>query len=177
MTILFSALIILMAYHFIFERLIAPTLRLSIRFQLFRLRDDLRSIQIESPELIDRDVFNYLQTGLNTTIQFLSKVDFAFIYRALEAIESDQGLRKRVERRIELLDNHPSDEIKKIRDDAAKYFGRALLINTGGWMIYLFPIILSIILFSEIKSKVQRISYVPENEIDAVVPPEYFAFT
>lgn len=65
-------LFIFAIYHFVYESIIAPNVRLELRFELFKLRDELRNIKLNrelSKE--DNEVFSILDETICVAINRL----------------------------------------------------------------------------------------------------------
>jgi hypothetical protein len=77
MTILLSVMMLLTLAHFIYESIVAPSLRLKIRYDLFALRDELRFLKIKRGSSLDDKHYVYLQDSINTMISHLARYDIA----------------------------------------------------------------------------------------------------
>jgi hypothetical protein len=66
-----TAIIVLLAlavFHFVHESILAPSFRLSLRFRLFVLRDEVRQLKIECAESLNDEHFVFLQDSINGLI-------------------------------------------------------------------------------------------------------------
>ena len=70
--------------HFIYESIILPSIRLSLRFKLFALRDQLRRMVMQGTA--SDEVFRIQQSSINNAINMLSWADQAMISRACHAL-------------------------------------------------------------------------------------------
>lgn len=169
-TIIFI-LILLSGYHFIYESILIPSTRLNIRYQLFKLRDELRRLKIEKDKEISDEVFHYLNDSINASIKLLPYVSLSLILAAKKRIENDEKAREEIERKIQLVANCSVPEIKSISASTVKHATHAFICNTGSWVIYLLPIFLVIYLLRQInlvsfnvKKRIQEISYTSKPE-------------
>lgn len=170
MAIFFIALVALAAYHFIYEAIIAPSLRFEMRLKLFALRDELRTLRLQHPESISDEIFQDLQSSLNATISRLGLIDLRMLITAHELFEHDEKLQKRAEQRDELIRSCPIPQVGAIRQRQLDLVGWALAINGGGWLPYLFPVIVSRFCESRVRAQVRNVFALPENDINKIVP-------
>src|ERR1035441_10315344 len=77
--------------HFIWEGILAPSLRHNIRLDLFALRDNLRRLKINNPEL-PNDAFNTVQDGLNGAIKHLSDIDIPLLVYCDSIVKRDADI-------------------------------------------------------------------------------------
>ena len=87
--------------HFVYEALVAPTIRTRLRFELFRLRDELRWVRLTKRDQLDENVFRDLENGLNTAIRNIDRIDMPLLLTLEKAFETDEEFRHIVEARIE----------------------------------------------------------------------------
>lgn len=172
MTTLFLILLALAFYHFIYEGIIAPSLRFDLRFRMFALRDELRAAKLRHPQQIDGEVFHYLQRSINNTLRHMGFISLKLIFSARYLNERDQEIIEKLERVHKKIDECPVGVVKELRDKHRWLIGYAFLVNSGGWAIYLFPVILGAVFFSSILTLSWKILSLPEREIERIAPPE-----
>ncbi len=80
MNIIFYILLALAIIHFIYEGIIAPSMRLHYRYRLFTLRDELRFLKATHKDELPDEVFILLQNILNNSITLLHRVNFVAVY-------------------------------------------------------------------------------------------------
>ncbi len=173
MTFLFYTLIIVTAYHFVWEAILAPSFRLGLRFELFRLRDELRWLHHKDPDDCTEEIFRCIQGSINNGIRLLPKTDFALLRSVDRAIAEDSGLKKRIEKRRELIEACINPEIREFERRISSVTRRALVVNTGGWIIYLIPVVLAAVCFGWVKrfvGKLRDALLVPEKELNRISP-------
>lgn len=168
MTILLAVILFLTLFHFIYESVILPTLRLRLRYKLFALRDELRKIKALYGERLDNKTFEYLQSGLNNAINLLPYIDTKFAVTARLTISGDKELRERIKRRVALLDKCDVKEIIELRKKTYSTVEDIFLANSGGWFIYVVPVIGVFVFFEKVKNLAIKIIVVPESEIDKI---------
>jgi hypothetical protein len=73
--LLIEILMILAVAHFIYNGIILPMIRFSLRVHLFKLRDQLRNLKIRYDVEISDEVFNLVQASINNTTKLLPQAD------------------------------------------------------------------------------------------------------
>lgn len=174
MSYLIIAIVVCAILHFVFEAIVAPSLRLDLRYRLFALRDELRSLKIEHTEQLDRKHFEYLHESINVTIAFLNRFDIATITKINQLVEHDAELRQRVEARSKILDDCGLKSVKEIRRKTVRIAGAAFLTNSGAWGLYLLPVAVIAACFSAAKhlarQQVKTLTALPEAELERRFP-------
>lgn len=173
MITLFYILIIAAVYHFVWEGILAPSFRFGLRFELFQLRDEVRWLHHKEPQDCTEEVFMCIQGTINNGIRILPKTDITLIRNVERAVEDDDGLRRRIEKRRELMNSCINPEIRELERRIGKITKLALLINTGGWLIYVVPILLVLVCFGWFKTLVGKLRdalLVPERELYRIAP-------
>lgn len=172
MTTFFLILVALAFFHFVYEGIIAPSLRFDLRFRLFALRDELRAAKLRHPHEVDGEAFHYLQRSINNTLRHMGFVSLKMVFSVRHLTDRDQEIMERLERVHRKIDNCPVVEVKAIRDRYRWLIGYAFLVNSGGWAIYLLPVIVGVVFFSSILTLSLKILALPEREIERIAPAE-----
>lgn len=172
MIYLVYVIFIVAIFHFTWEALLAPSFRLGLRYELFRLRDRLRKLHYTQPNDCNEEVFRYLQGIINNGIRLLPRTDFSLLSSAERAIANDEGLRKRIEKRRELLDACRNNDIEAIERQIRFIAQRAFAVNTGGWAIYVVPIFAAFACLGAVNRFIREVLLVPEQELDKIVPTD-----
>lgn len=127
--------------HFIYEGIVAPSIRTKLRNDMFELRDELRNLHISKDDRCSREAFEIAHTGVNQYLDRLHAVTISFMRRFREAYK-DADFRADVERRQMVLNSCESTELRKIVASANSRIELALFANSAGWLIYLVPVAL-----------------------------------
>ena len=154
--------------HFVYESILAPSFRLKKKFELFRLRDELRQAKIDLGSELDDKHFHHLQNSINSLIRHLPVFDLATLVKAKIDMESDKELRTRVEAHSRVLDDCRVESVKSIRRNSLRAARAAFVVNMGIWVIYIFPIALFIAFFSGIKNVVKSLLSMSEPDFQKV---------
>lgn len=159
------------AWHFIYDGIILPSLRLKMRFELFAMRDELRVLSTTHEKHLDEDVFLILHDGINSTLNRLHALTLSTLARVDRAVEENDEIRERIEIRAKKVNSCYLSEIQDIDKHLGSVIERAFFLNAAGWVAYLLPIAFGMILMNKIASTVKWAMHAPESEWDRVVPP------
>ncbi len=146
---------VFVAYHFVYESILAPSFRLSLRFRLFVLRDEVRKLKIECKSALDDNHFLFLQSWINFLIAVLHKFDIASLVRAELESRRQPDMVLRTEQRSKILDDCNIPRARDIRDEAVKIAVKAILVNSGAWIVFLAPIVLCTVGYGNMKKKIR----------------------
>ena len=165
MTVLFFVFVGLVIFHFAWEGIIAPSLRIEIRYELFKVRDELRRLKISHGNEIDDELFIFLQNGINKGIRLLHDVTIETAYRAYKEATPEE-----LERVSRIAEDCPVDGVKEVYNRSGLYVGLAFLVNSGGWFAYLVPILIAFIGFTKVKKFTREIFNLSDNDINRIFP-------
>ncbi|HEV7398279.1 MAG TPA: hypothetical protein VGN86_17335 [Pyrinomonadaceae bacterium] len=172
LAVILILLAILTLIHFVYEGILAPSFRARLRLNLFSLRDKLRKLKMERREELSDEVFLDLQASINFAATRLSKVDLVLLMNARRAFEQDEHLRKRAEHRNALFEACPIEELHTIRHEYFDILDDALAINSGGWMPYLIPILVGLLLKESANGLIKKVFSLSDKDIDRIAPPD-----
>ncbi|GAA5084313.1 hypothetical protein GCM10023210_04010 [Chryseobacterium ginsengisoli] len=143
--------------------------RMEIRYKLFETRDKLRNFKLENIDACDNETFDLLDEYASKTINMLPLYNFSNLYYASK-VKRDEKLSSEISKHTELIKNSKFDELRKIDKDITRAAVKSLLVNSGGWIYIIVPIVIPIILlifaiamithsYSKLKSKLIVSSY------------------
>jgi hypothetical protein len=158
--------------HFVYEGIIAPSLRAALRLKLFALRDRLRLLKMQQGEHLSDEVFLDLQSSINFAVARLKQIDLRLLKHLNDVLESDEKLRKRVERRIAMFEACPIEELHQIRRGYFDALDNVVLMNSAGWFPYFVPVFIGFLLKDSIQAVVKKVFSLPDNEIEKIAPPD-----
>lgn len=153
--------------HFIYESIILPSIRLSLRFKLFALRDQLRSMVMQGTA--SNEVFRIQQSSINNAINMLSWADQAMISRFERQLRDDEAMRKRVEKRVKIVEDYDSEEFQRVVRETSAVFQNAVIANMGAWFVYIVPIGVFFLCLNRLKCLAREMVSIPEGELGKVV--------
>lgn len=136
---IFYGLIVAFAF-LIYQAAILPGIRQTLRFEIFKLRDELRSLVVQGVIAEQDKGFVLLHGHLNFMVSSLPRFDVYGAFRALESLDAEK--REEIGRRLQLLQETPA-QIRGIYEQSLKVFVKALILNS-----LLFFILLSIIIMT-----------------------------
>jgi len=155
--------------HFIFESILAPSIRLNLRFDLFSLRDKLRRLKAENPELSD-EAFSVVQDGLNGTLKYLYEIDVPVLLHCDSQVKADPILRERMEKRREIVKQANSEELISIVKQLRKKVESAAIINSGGWLFYVVPMAVLFLVCKTVFKAIFSFVYLTNHELGKIMP-------
>jgi len=135
MDIVIALLIVGAFAHFIYEGIIAPTLRDRLRHQMFELRDQLRAIQIKEGEQCPREAFDIAHHGINQYVNRIHWLTLSFMFE-FDRVHQDPKVRDETKRRQSVVANCEQPEIKRIVKEANQVLGQAIAVNSAPFFAY-----------------------------------------
>lgn len=168
-TTLFFIFVILVVFHFIYDGIIAPSLRHEIRLELFELRDRLRMLKIEHNEQLSDELFAELQDTINKQIRILHEINILGVIEAIQFSRNNNEMDAEIRNFETLLNNCELEEIKDISNKTAFAFMKAIAANSGGWAIFVIPVALiglvSLVAIGRIMRLMWRILRSPDDKL------------
>lgn len=150
MVIAFCLLVVAASWHFAYDGVILPSIRMGLRNKLFVLRDQLRALKTAGD--CEDGAFDLVHDGINFYLTRLSALTISFQVEYAKRYQSDQGLRERVERRRAIIESCRNPEIRRIVKEADAVLQNAMIANTGGWYVYVVPIAIVVVFIKKIST-------------------------
>lgn len=170
MSYILLGMLVLVVYHFVFESILAPSWRLSIRYRLFALRDELRMLKIEHRDQLDDKHYHHLQDSINSIIYLLPKIEVVMVAHIKQSIEQDVELKKRLEARQKVLDDCAFPIMVDIRKRSINLTIEALAANSAGWSAYIVPFLLLSGVYKSIEPRVRALVSLSDPDIAKIAP-------
>jgi len=161
--------VVLAIWHWWYETILAPSLRLELRFKLFKLRDELRDLKIRGAVLDDKH-FHYLHDSINNAIHFLPRLDMAMLIYMARRMRDDKEFNARVTARSKVLDDCKSTEAMEIRTKTIHLVATVLSVNSGAWFFYLIPVALAMLCYQWTKNIVKALTALSAADLQTVAP-------
>jgi len=152
-----TLLAFLAAYHFIYEGIVAPSLRIKFRNKLFYLRDALRMLKIERSGALNDSVFNEMQEAINHALNLQHKITILGIISYVIHLEKDPALKASVQRRLNNIEKCDIHEFKVIDTTLSTIFFKITLVNSGAWALYVIPLFMTLFVIGRIRQGIERI--------------------
>ena len=125
-----------------YESTFRPSELQIIKFNLFRVRDNLINLKIEKKNKLDDNTFNLLLNAVNGTINRLEKIDFFFYFKFYQFLKKHQEILKQTDYTIENLQKIEDPQVISIFNEIIDLNKKAFKINTASLLFMAFPILL-----------------------------------
>lgn len=124
--------------HFCYEAIVAPSLRLSMRYKMFEQRDKLRALQTNCP--VDEETFCIVHDRINAGIEIVHYVDLFWLMMNRHAVQSDE-LKSSIAHRQKIIEQSPP-AIKEISCECSRIALNACMANSMGFLVvFVLPMI------------------------------------
>lgn len=153
-------------WHAVYELILLPSFRRSIRFRLFALRDRLREFKSEHSNQCSDEAFHLLDDMLSWQTDHLPRLTYQLLERSAALLRENSVLRDEVARRMQTLNSCKLEEYVSIRKESSQLVLRTMALNSGGWIVYLVPIVYSWIIGEKIFKSAQRLSAMPSEQVE-----------
>ncbi|HDG0627992.1 TPA: hypothetical protein PFA69_002082 [Serratia marcescens] len=141
LTTLFYVLCGFAVLHFIYERIVLPSIRLHYRNELFKIRDTVRNEMISGVEGKDVEVAKLVHDGLNNTINRLHYLTLGNKVRAQMRFEADESMRNHVKKHVDMMMSSNNETLKGTLDRTVDIMDKVLLFNNLFFFIYTLPLL------------------------------------
>lgn len=176
MALLIFILFVLALFHWAYESAIAPSWRLGIRYKLFALRDELRNFAAQEGVQLDHAAVATLEESINSATHYMREINFGLFYSFTTRYKNDDSFRRRVDHRRSVVEGYEDPEFCDIRKRYEHIFREVNVVNSGGWFIYLIPIVYVAICWEWLRRLSIVLSLVPSTEFPAFSSDEDGAF-
>lgn len=130
--------IILAVWHYMYEGMIAPTLRLKYKHKLFELRDELHEVKLIDKE--NKKVLFIIEDGINHMIDRMDTLTLSSIWKAKKIYENIPEVKQEIEILRSAINQCDNSSLKGIDKRLNKIGRKILRVNSGGLTLYLIPI-------------------------------------
>ena len=173
MTTAIIALLALAVFHFTYESVLAPSLRLSLRLRLFVLQDEVRQLKLECAESLHGQHLAFLRDSIDGLTSMLNHVDMASLVGVGLESRRDPTFLKQARERARMLDDCTVLRVREIRKQTLKIAAEALVVNSGAWVVLFFaPWIIASIGYSEAKRRFSVLASLNSREFRRISPVE-----
>ena len=156
--------------HSIYDGIVLPSIRMHLRNRLFILRDEIRKVRGSGLKGQDEKAFWLVHDGINN---LLNKLSFLTVERKAKierAYNTDTELQKKINSRIEIIENCDNEELKNIFHKSNDIIEKAFIANAGGWFIYLVPIALLFLSIKKLSLLASELIVTPTHVSDQLIP-------
>lgn len=144
LTVLIYVLLGLAAAHYVYEKILLPSVRLHYRNKLFELRDGIRDEIIADKSDLDKQAANLVHEALNNAINRLHLMTLRNRVRAQRQLDANPALRAQINREVELFKKCNNSKINQTISESADILRNVLLFNNLMMLLYLSPVFLVI---------------------------------
>ncbi|MEC5321111.1 hypothetical protein VSX61_19585 [Brenneria populi subsp. brevivirga] len=190
LTVLFYVLLCMAAAHFIYEKILLPSIRLNYRNKLFELRDIVRNQIITNASDNEVKAAELVHDALNNAINRLHLMTLPNRVRAQRRLNTNPEIKARIRREVDLIKSCNSIQINEAIKASATILDKVLFFNSFMLIVYAFPIALAIRIVakvwqvaSEISSMLterqsleQAVMLLPDRQVAKLVDEGRFAF-
>lgn len=175
MNIFIIICVTLVFWHFIYEGIIAPQLRLKLRHDLFIVRDELRNLllSVSQDDHDTRRALKIISTALESWLDRMSSFSLYVVFKIKKDVDNNKELKEIVEKELDFIRRSSNDTLKSIDKKFNKICASALFVNSGGLLPYLVmifvPVLITLFAYSNIKKFINTIS----REV-ALTPDKYY---
>lgn len=157
MTYFIIAMIIIVTFHFIYDGIILPSIRLHFRNELFASRDSLRNLKINGVIAKEDDIaFSIVEGSINNSLNNLHNLNFSMLRRT--PINHERAIQ-----RLNVVNSAKNPEITNIFNNVSGVMLRVFVANMGGWLIYILPIAILTHYLNKVRLSVKDLLLLPSN--------------
>ena len=169
MSILLFLFVVLALWHFIYEGVLLPSIRLNLRNRLFRLRDELCRHGAHS-DFVDIVAFKLVLSGMDNCLGKLQWIDLSLPVGFQKKVQENPELLVRLEERRNMLASSQDEKLKDIFRRANSLLEYAFLANSGAWFVYLLPIAFVFLFIGHISKQIEELLMLPSSAVSKVFP-------
>ncbi|GKV97315.1 hypothetical protein PEC301653_03610 [Pectobacterium carotovorum subsp. carotovorum] len=190
LTVLFYVLLGMAAAHFIYERILLPSIRLHYRNKLFELRDGIRREIINCKSGEDNQAAQLVHEALNNAINRLHFMTLPNRVRAQKRLANNPEIQAKIKREVELVTRVANNQVLETITKSVGILDKVLMFNSLMLLIYTFPIFLVVFVVAKVvktvnsllsalieqKSLEQAVMLLPDKQVAKLVQSEKFAY-
>ena len=156
--------------HFVYESIIAPSIRLVITAELIMMKDELEDLRKKEKGKLDDEHYRHLRDSINGLSNRIYSLELMVVTKILSEIEKDRDLKARIKAKSKILDDCVVKEARDMRHKIISLVDSALRTNSGGWLLYLVPIAICAGCMAWIKKSIVAIASLPEKDLSGLAP-------
>ncbi len=151
--------------HFIYESIIAPTLRAKERMDMLALSAELKEIAKANRAFASSKAYAQLSESLNAILHGIFSLELLTVLRLINEIEDNVDIQKKLLERRKLLDNLDIPEARAVRERSLKLAIRSFRYNVFGWSFYVVPLLAFFACLGKIKSLMKSLIAMPSADL------------
>lgn len=157
-------------WHFVYEGIIAPSIRLHLRNRLFVLRDELRLAHIDGISQIDEKAFWFVHNGINNFLNRLPSLTLERARALAYEYEKNTKLRHILEEHVNAVKRSNNQRILEVFQKTNSVIELAIITNMGGWFIYIVPIALVLSAMNKLSRLASELVVAPSKDVERFLP-------
>jgi hypothetical protein len=170
MLALFYLFVFLAIFHCVWEGIIAPEIRMEFRWELFEMRDRLRKLKMDNGDQISDSLFEDLQHIINNQIALLHRATIGDFVRAYKTVNTKKNAKEVLERFEQSINSCTVADVRNIWNKSVAVTVGAFIINSGGWLVYVVPVLIALICYGTIKRFAKLLVALPDKDINKLFP-------
>lgn len=143
-------------FHFLWSSTIMPTYRQLQRNKLFTLRDELRRLHINKK--VSEQNFNLVHEVINYNLKNLGKLQLIDLYRFRSAYHKNPAFKKTIDKELKKFSSIKDENLNRILDQVGNISRTVCNLNSGGWLVYVIPLIIAYMFARTIKHYAMRLT-------------------
>lgn len=143
---------------FMYKAVLMQIWRDDLRYKLFALRDDLRTLRHEHPEQCPQELYLKVDEGIGRWINRLPLATLGFMYRAGREYQTNVQLREEVRRIDEALAACSPGGTPRIVQSASEVVRTAFICNSGAWLLPVIPLLVITVCVSWCAARIVRVA-------------------
>lgn len=169
MITLMTITILLIIVHFVYDKIILPSVHLNLKNELFALRDEIRGLMIKEGYDETDEAFIFVHDGINASISRLVDVNLIYLIRFSMDLGEDKDLKREINERINQIHQSDSQQLLSIFQRANSVVEKAFVANIGAWLFYLIPLAVLALILKKLHQLAMELLVVPQGYIGSVV--------
>lgn len=169
--LLIIILLAIATFHFVYEGIVAPSVRMQLRNKLFCLRDELRQLKVDGQlAKADAEAFWYVHDGISSFLNRLPYLTIGLQISVDKAYRENPALQARIEQRCRLLNSCQNKVITDVFAKTTRVVEEAFIVNSGGWFVYIVPLGILIATLGSLKKLAFSLVLTPEPDTQKMMP-------
>ena len=174
--VIYVGFFVVAVLYYVYFSIVLPTIIMDLKFRLYAIRDQLRSLKIQGGEVSDH-IFHQQQEIINNAINIVSIYDIGFVFFVRQTVNRDTDLKQEIQAKEKILAKarRKNTSLDKINKEVFSILLKALIYNSLPFLIVAFPIywivkqLLRLASFSHRRWIVSS-TFLTEDEFEDVVP-------
>jgi len=154
--------------HFIYESIVAPSLRARLRYELIVLKKEIERLKSVRGVQEDKKAIQYLRDGVNNLVRTINSYEIVAVAQAITDLHKDKKLKAHLEERVKTLDGCQSEEIQAVWKRTVSLAENIFRINSGGWFFYVVPLALSVLCLKQAHRATKALLSLPSPYLEKI---------